>query len=455
MQSLSPKSICDFFPAAFNSDRALSARPRVLLCSGQQGTLTALSSNCHEPDMEPSPTAGRARVLVIDDEEAARFGIRKALEKEQYLVELAANGQEALDKIREFSPHVVISDINMPQMDGITLLKEMGRLAVPAPVILITAHGSESVAAQGLRAGAYDYLAKPFEVDDLRKAVRNAAEKQRLLESNRRYLADLERTLLELKNSQTERIQAEKMAALGRLVAGVAHEVNSPLGAVTSAIDTFGRAFVRITELLASDAAAGPTVAEKAATLKETLEQTVHVAQSACQRMDSLVRTMRRFANLDHAPLRQADIRDCIESTLALLNHELRGEIRVVKDFASTENIECYPLELNQLFTCLLMNSIEAISGAGEIRIRTWQSEDRLMLSISDSGHGIAREHIDKIFDPGFTTKGVGVGTGLGLPTCQKIVEKHQGTIKIESQPDAGTVVTMSLPLTGLKDSAG
>jgi two-component system NtrC family sensor kinase len=406
-----------------------------------------------EPVME-SPTTDPARILVIDDEEAARFGIRKALEREQYLVELAANGHEALQKIREFSPHVVISDINMPQMDGITLLKEMGRLDVPAPVILITAHGSEAVAAQGLRAGAYDYLAKPFEVDDLRKAVRNAAEKQRLLESNRRYLADLERTLIELKNSQTERIQAEKMAALGRLVAGVAHEVNSPLGALSSAIDTFGRAYVRIAELLASDGPAGSAVAEKAASLKSTLEQTLQVAQSACQRMDSLVRTMRRFANLDHAPLRRADIRDCIESTLALLNHELRGEIRVVKDFGSVAGIECYPLELNQLFTCLLMNSIEAISGAGDIRIRTWETEDRLMVRVADSGRGIASEHIGKVFDPGFTTKGVGVGTGLGLPTCQKIVEKHLGTIEIESQPGVGTVVTVGLPLNGLKESS-
>jgi len=404
--------------------------------------------------MESPPNAVPARILVIDDEEAARFGIRKVLEKERYQVDLADNGQQALQKIREFSPHVVISDINMPHMDGITLLKEMGRLEAPPPVILITAHGSESVAVQGLRAGAYDYLAKPFEVEDLRKAVRNAAEKQQLLESNRRYLADLERTLTELKNSQTERIQAEKMAALGRLVAGVAHEVNSPLGALSSAIDTFGRAYVRITELLSSDASqAGRPVAEKAASLKSTLEQTLHVAQEACQRMDSLVRTMRRFANLDHAPLRRADIRDCIESTLALLNHELRGEIRIVKDFGSTANIECYPLELNQLFTCLLMNSIEAISGAGEIRIRTWQTQDRLMIRLADSGRGIAGEDIEKIFDPGFTTKGVGVGTGLGLPTCQKIVEKHRGTIEIESQPGAGTVITLSLPLAGFQPS--
>jgi len=405
--------------------------------------------------MESPPNSVSARILVIDDEEAARFGIRKVLEKEQYLVEVAANGQEALQKICEFLPHVVISDINMPHMDGITLLKEMGRLEAPPPVILITAHGSESMAVQGLRAGAYDYLAKPFEVEDLRKAVRNAAEKQRLLESNRRYFADLERTLVELKNSQTERIQAEKMAALGRLVAGVAHEVNSPLGALSSAIDTFGRAYVRITELLSSDASlTGGPVAAKTASLRSTLEQTLHVAQEACQRMDSLVRTMRRFANLDHAPLRRADIRDCIESTLALLNHELRGEIRIVKDFDSPTSIECYPLDLNQLFTCLVMNSIEAISGPGEIGIRTWQTPDRLIICIADSGRGIASGDLEKIFAPGFTTKGVGVGTGLGLPTCQKIVEKHRGTIEIESQPGTGTVVTLSLPLAGVSNPA-
>src|SRR5262245_51898272 len=394
--------------------------------------------------MESPTTAVSSRVLVIDDEEAARFGIRKLLEKEQYQVELAGNGQEALQKIREFAPHVVISDINMPHMDGITLLKEMGRLEAPPPVILITAHGSESVAVQGLRAGAYDYLAKPFEVEDLRKAVRNAAEKQRLLESNRRYLADLERTLLELKQSQAERIQAEKMAALGRLVAGIAHEVNSPLGALTSAIDTFGRAYIRLADLLSQS---GAPVIEKTASLKSTLEQTLHVAQEACRRMDSLVRTMRRFANLDHAPLRQIDIRDCIESTLTLLNHELRGRVRVLTEYGKTDTIECYPQELNQLFTCLLMNSIEAISDDGEIRISTSQSQHNLMIRIADSGRGIASLDLEKIFDPGFTTKGVGVGTGLGLPTCQKIVEMHGGTIEIESQLGAGTVATVSLPL--------
>jgi two-component system NtrC family sensor kinase len=388
-----------------------------------------------------------ARILVIDDEEAARYGICKALEHEGHRVELASDGREALKRLQEFLPQAIISDINMPNMDGITLLKEVSRLEAPPPVILITAHGSESLAVQGLRAGAYDYIGKPFEVDDLRKVVRNALERQRLLEENRRYYTDLESTLRELKQSQTDRIQAEKMAALGRLVAGIAHEVNSPLGALSSAIDTFGRAFARIGELWQpNDAKVLQANAAKVSGLVRALEQTLRVAQEACQRMDSLVKTMRRFANLDQSPFRLANVKECLESTLALLHHELRGEIQVIPEFGETADIECYPMELNQLFTCLLMNSIEAISGAGQIRVQTWPETEAVGIRLSDTGRGIAPEHLSRIFDPGFTTKGVGVGTGLGLPTCQKIVEKHGGKIKVESQPGGGTSVSIQLP---------
>lgn len=395
--------------------------------------------------MESAATAP-IRILVIDDEEAARFGMRKALERESYQVDLASDGGEALTKILEDSPQVVISDINMPNMDGITLLKELGRLDAPPSVILVTAHGSETLAVQGLRAGAYDYLSKPFEVDDLRKTVRNAVEKQRLLEANRCYCQNLEQALQELKQSQGERIQAEKMAALGRLVAGIAHEVNSPLGALASAIDTFGRAYARMRELLQQEGLPAQTML-KAGTFSATLEDTLRVAQEACQRMDSLVKTMRRFANLDQAPLRMARIQDCIESALALLNHKLTGRIGVARDFEESPEIECYPMELNQVFTCLLLNSIEAMDGAGGIHVRIWMSKDELCVKLTDTGRGIAGRDLDKIFDPGFTTKGVGVGTGMGLPTCKRIIEKHRGRISVASELGAGTSVTLCLPL--------
>ena len=131
-----------------------------------------------------APSVQPARVLVIDDEEAARFGIGKALEREGHQVELACDGAEALRKIHDFQPQSVISDINMPNMDGITLLREVSRSESSPPVILITAHGSEAMAIQALRAGAYDYILKPFDIEELRLVVRNALDKQRLLEEN-------------------------------------------------------------------------------------------------------------------------------------------------------------------------------------------------------------------------------------------------------------------------------
>jgi signal transduction histidine kinase len=125
----------------------------------------------------------------------------------------------------------------------------------------------------------------------------------------------------------------------------------------------------------------------------------------------------------------------------------LPKDIQVIKEFAETPEIECYPMELNQVFTCILLNSIEAITGPGKIRIQTRLEDGWLQVRVTDSGKGIAPGDLDKIFDPGFTTKGVGVGTGMGLPTCRKIMDRHGGRIDVASQLGTGTSVTLRLPL--------
>src|SRR3990172_249261 len=374
-----------------------------------------------------APSAARTRVLVIDDEEGARFGIAKVLEREGNHVELAADGKEGLEKICSFHPQCVISDINMPNMDGITLLKEVSQVTNPPPVILMTAYGSEAMVVQGLRAGAYDYISKPFDIEDLRRAVRNAIEKHRLVEENKRYYEELERTLQELRQSQVERIHAEKMAALGRLVAGIAHEANSPLGALVSSVDTFGRVFSRVKSLLQLEVADSP---ERVESLLSAAGSALEVAQEACHRMDSMVKTMRRFANLDQAPVRRVSVSECLDNALALLKHQLREEIEVIRDYGETPVIECSPMDLSQVFMCLFLNSIEAISGAGKIQVQTRYHDPEVLIRIEDTGKGIPPENMPKIFDPGFTTKGEGVGTGMGLPTCQRIIENHKGKIQ-------------------------
>jgi two-component system, NtrC family, sensor kinase len=386
-------------------------------------------------------------ILVIDDEEAARYGIGKSLEREGYHVELASDGREALRKIREFQPETIISDINMPEMDGISLLQEVKRLTNPPPVVLITAHGSEALAIQALRAGAYDYLSKPFDIEELRLVVRNALERQRLSEENQRYYLELASTLQELKQTQAERIQAEKRASLGRLVAGFAHEANTPLGALFSVVQTFERAAGRIQTLLQAEASGDATKAQEIRRLCNALSDSSQVGQNACHRLDSMVKAMRSFANLDHSPLRRMDIRESIEITLELLKHQLKKNIHVYKEYADIPEIDCFPSDLNQVFMNLLLNSIEAITAQGEIHIQSWHDTGTVFVRILDTGRGIPPENIERIFDPGFTTKGHGVGTGMGLPICQKIVERHGGRIQVESEPGKGSVFTLQLPV--------
>lgn len=372
------------------------------------------------------------KILVIDDEEAARYGIGKSLEREGYQVELASDGKEALRKIREFQPQTVISDINMPEMDGIALLREVARLADPPPVVLVTAYGSETLAIQALRAGAYDYISKPFDVEDLRLVVRNAIEQQRLKR--------------ELRESETERILAERRAALGRLVAGFAHETNNPLGALSCAVQTFERAAGRIRTLVCVEENEDSAKLQETQRLCNALSESSRVALDACHRLDSLVKTMRDFANLDHSPLRRVHIHDRIESTLELLRYQMKGGIRLLREYGEVPEIDCFPSDLNQVFMNLFLNSIEAILSEGEIRIQSWHERGIVFVRILDTGKGIPPEDIKRIFDPGFTTKGRGVGTGMGLPICQKIVERHGGKIQVESEPGKGSVFTLQLP---------
>jgi two-component system NtrC family sensor kinase len=241
---------------------------------------------------------------------------------------------------------------------------------------------------------------------------------------------------------QAQLIQAEKMASLGLLVAGLAHEINTPMGAIHSNNDSLMRAVTKIRKLLE------PAPSEEVSRLLDILEQVCGNNAVAADRIMTIVRSLKNFARLDEAERKAVNLHEGLDSTLLLVQHQFKNRIRLVKEYGDLPEVECHPNQLNQVFMNILVNAAQAIRDRGTITIKTWKEDDSVKISISDTGSGIPAEHLSKVFDPGFTTKGVGLGTGLGLSICYKIVQAHRGTIKVESS-DKGTTFTIILPLKG------
>ncbi|MDD9969856.1 MAG: ATP-binding protein [Myxococcales bacterium] len=245
--------------------------------------------------------------------------------------------------------------------------------------------------------------------------------------------------LRELRETQAMLVTSEKMAALGNLVAGIAHEINTPVGAMLSTHDTLMRAFARLKPQLRADR-------PETEPLVRTIQDCNEVIQCGANRVAAIVRRLRSFARLDEAELQEANLEEGLDDTLALLHHQLKHGIEIERDYGSIPPIRCYPGRLNQVFLNLLVNARQAIEGTGKITVRTRKLDGRVSVQIIDSGCGIPPDHIPRLFDPGFTTKGVGVGTGLGLSICFQIIQEHKGEIRVESKVDTGTTFEVLVP---------
>lgn len=253
----------------------------------------------------------------------------------------------------------------------------------------------------------------------------------------------------ELREKQAQLVQSEKMAALGNLVAGVAHEINTPLGALHSNVDIFIRTFNKIRTLV-SDPSTPAEVREDPELLKliDAVDDLNKVNRMATRRIVKMVDTLRNFARLEEAEREDADLHEGIESTLTLVHHQFKNRIEVVKNYGEIPRIRCYPGQLNQVFMNLLVNAAQAIDGKGTVTITTGRTESGggVVVEVTDDGRGIDPVNLSKIFDPGFTTKGAGVGTGLGLSIVYQIVKDHDGEVEVESQPGVGTTFRVVLP---------
>ncbi|MCA1908790.1 MAG: ATP-binding protein, partial [Magnetospirillum sp.] len=243
-----------------------------------------------------------------------------------------------------------------------------------------------------------------------------------------------------LRETQVHLIQSEKMASLGQLVAGIAHEINNPLSFALSNVFT-------VESWLAGMTQAQTLSAEQSQKLEKSRSRMNDAAQGL-ERVRELVVKLRTFSRLDEGEFNTIDVREAIESVLLFLRHKMTGRIEVVRDYAPVNDLACYGGQLNQVLMNIIANAVDAIAEQGIITVRTAIEDDMFAISLKDSGSGIPPENLERIFDPFFTTKPVGQGTGLGLAISYKIVQAHGGRIEVTSRPGEGTEFKVLIPRT-------
>ena len=270
-------------------------------------------------------------------------------------------------------------------------------------------------------------------------AVENARFFEKLQSTNENLERLVQQRTAALAEAQMKLYQAEKIASLSRLAAGVAHEINNPLGALKSNLDLLTGSFTQL--------AASPGKSGEEAEKFQDLADLGRASAAACSRIVSVVRSLVSFARLDEAEFKFADVNEGIKTTVQLLHPALTRHIQIELQLGEIPPVPCYPALLNEAFMNLLVNACQAIRESGRILVETRREADSAVITIRDNGRGIPREHLDAIFDPGFTTKGVGVGVGLGLPVVYSVIQEHWGSVSVESTIGIGSTFTLRLPL--------
>ena len=435
--------------------------------------LAASIGRAQEKLAEKEELAYKNTLLVIDDDPAVLGPIKRFLEKEGYEVFTAPNGRDGLMIIEKSKIDVLITDINMPDMNGIQVLQNAKKFYKDIEGIVVTGQKDEILAIEALRAGAVDYITKPINLDELlisvEKALNNINLNRDRLYRNRelkisseiiaKMNEELERRIdersKELSQTQSQLFQTSKLATLGEMSAGLAHEINQPLGGIALICANIKKSIQRGKFSI------------------EMLTEDIADIEKSIQRMTRVIQHMRTFARQDTLRFIEVDVPSTINSALSLLGEQLRlHEIEVILDFPNDlPKITGEPFQLEQVWINLMSNARDAMDEKEKkikdgrlppeeyrkkltIKVFSDMENKSIGVKFSDNGTGISKEHTKKVFEPFFTTKEVGKGSGLGLSITYGIIESHKGKIGVESQEGQGVTFIVSLPI-GVENDSG
>ncbi|MBN2795225.1 MAG: response regulator [Clostridia bacterium] len=404
-------------------------------------------------------------ILIVDDSKLNRVYAKNFVENSTIEAEilLAADGQEALDILNSNTIDVVLLDIVMPVMNGLETLKQirLNKSWDHVKVLMYSSITEQEMLRACFELGASDFIHKPIEEVEFISRLRNAIRQKNNELALKNYIEEIEKQKSIIMETNVHLIQAEKMAAIGQLAAGVAHEINNPIGFVLSNFEVLKDYMKDLYEFYERSVFLNHHQSEitqdDEEDINEVFEDIANIFEETkigLDRVTQIVKSLRNFSRIDLTQeLDYYDLNEGLKDTLIVANNNIKYNAYVNVEYGDIPQIMAIGSEINQVILNLVLNAVDSIrekngNEMGHLYLKTYKKNNYIVLSVLDYGIGIADEHIKDLFNPFFTTKDVGQGMGLGLSVSYDIVvNKHKGKFEVESDEESGTEFRMYLPI--------